>query len=427
MRDLTRRQFMLLAGGAAAALASPIPLVNAKKHGPRVIVVGGGFGGSTCAKYLKKFDATLDVTLIEPVKQYVTCPFSNAVIGGMRNIASITHSYDAQRARGVKVIHEWVRVIDPINRKLRLASGKTLHYDKLVVSPGIDFRWDKIEGHSAKQAVTIPHAWQAGAQTKLLRRQLVKMRDGGTVLIAPPGNPYRCPPGPYERASLIAHYLKKHKPKSKIIILDSKEKFSKQPLFMQGWASLYPGMIEWVPASKGGHITRIDAAKRTLYSEMGDAFKGDVINLIPPQKAAAIAFEAGLVDNTGWCPVEQSSFESSQHKHIHVLGDASSAGMMPKSGFAASSHAKVTAAAIVSEFNGNPMPEPSYVNTCYSLVAPDYAVSVAAVYRYDKQRGIYKVKGSGGASPRSVEPIYRRKEAEYAYGWYDSITGDTFG
>ncbi|NNG14079.1 MAG: sulfide dehydrogenase, partial [Gammaproteobacteria bacterium] len=230
----------------------------------------------------------------------------------------------------------------------------------------------------------------------------------------------------YERVSLIAHYLKQHKPKSKILILDAKDKFSKQPLFMQGWQELYPGMIEWVSGSEGGRIDEVDVATRTLFTEAGDRHTGDVVNFIPPQKAGAIAHKAGLTNDDGWCPVDQRTFESSMQADVHVIGDASIAGKMPKSGFAANSQGKVCAAAIVSALHSVSMPEPSYVNTCYSLVSPDYGISVAAVYRYDKEKGIYKVEGSGGVSPKDADAAFREQEARYAAGWYDSITSDTF-
>jgi sulfide dehydrogenase [flavocytochrome c] flavoprotein subunit len=295
----------------------------------------------------------------------------------------------------------------------------------LVVSPGIDFRWEAIEGYDENVAETIPHAWQAGAQTQILRRQLEAMDDGGVVIVAPPGNPFRCPPGPYERVSMIAYYLKAHKPRSKIMILDAKDKFSKQPLFMQGWEMLYPGMIEWVKGTDLGTIERVDAASRTLYSSFDTAYKADVINLIPPQKAGAIAHAAGLVNNDGWCPVDQRTFESSIHKDVYVIGDASVAGQMPKSGFAANSQGKVCAAALAAKFHGIDLPEPSYVNTCYSLLSPDYGISVAAVYRL-VDGDIKKVEGSGGVSPKDADQTFRQQEARYAVGWYQSITHDSF-
>jgi sulfide dehydrogenase [flavocytochrome c] flavoprotein subunit len=278
---------------------------------------------------------------------------------------------------------------------------------------------------NALDAEVIPHAWRAGKQSTILRDQLKSMDDGGVVIVAPPENPYRCPPGPYERVSLIAHYLKQYKPKSKVLVLDAKDKFSKQALFQQGWDDLYPGMVEWVSGSTGGRIDEVDVATRTLYTESGDNHKADVVNFIPPQKAGEVAITSGFSNGDGWCPVDQRTFESEVHKDVYVIGDASIAGKMPKSGFAANSQGKVCAAAIVSSLREVEMPDPSYVNTCYSLLSPDYGISVAAVYRYDKDRGIYKT--GGGVSPVVADDAYRLQEARYARGWYDSITMDAFG
>ena len=430
MNTINRRRFLKMMGGSSVLLTTLGPLAACKKAAKssgRVIVVGGGFGGATCAKYLHKFDPNLDITLIEPATRFVTCPFSNAVLGGIRDISAISHDYSAQSQRGIKVVHARVEEIDASANQVSLSNGKSLSYDRLVLSPGIDFKWEQVEGMNAQDAEVIPHAWQGGSQTTLLRDQLLAMPDGGVVILAAPDNPFRCPPGPYERVSMVAHYLKQHKPKAKILILDAKDKFSKQALFMQGWEALYPGMIEWISGSQGGRIFSVDVATRTLHTELGDKHKGDVVNFIPPQKAAAIAHSAGLVNNDGWCPVDQRTFESTLHPGIHVIGDASIAGKMPKSGFAANSQGKVCAAAIVSALHGTTMPEPSYVNTCYSLVAPDYGISVAAVYRYDKAKGIYAVEGSGGVSPMEADSDYREAEARYAGGWYDSITMDAFG
>lgn len=426
MKQLNRRDFLKIASYSGFTLATLNPLTATGKSNGHVIIVGGGFGGSTCAKYLNRFDPTLTITLIESDKHYTTCPFSNAVLGGMRDIKSITHGYAAQMKRGINVLHARVTQIDAGARNVVLDNGKTLNYDRLVMSPGIDFKWDKVEGISAADAEKIPHAWQAGSQTTILRNQIKSMKNGDVFIIAPPTNPFRCPPGPYERVSLIAHYLKQHKPKSKIIILDAKDKFSKQPLFMQGWQDLYPGMIEWVSSSKGGRIDFVDVKNRTIHTESGDKHKAAVINLIPPQKAAEIVHTAGLTNNDGWCEIDQRTFESLVHPGIHIIGDASVAGKMPKSGFAANSQGKVCAAAIVSALHGVSMPEPSYVNTCYSLVSPDYGISVAAVYRYSKEKGIYSVDNSGGVSPKDADLEFRQKEARYAVGWYDSITADVF-
>lgn len=430
MNSYNRRSFIKLLSGSSLMLAGINPLsvfAFSKTPSAQVVIVGGGFGGATCAKYLNMFDPALAITLIEPSMRFTTCPFSNAVLSGMQTLDSISHGYQKHEKRGIKVVHDKVTEIDASGKNVILSNGKKLSYDKLVLSPGIDFIWEDVDGMNAADAELIPHAWQGGSQTTLLRNQLVSMRDGGTFIMAPPGNPFRCPPGPYERVSLIAHYLKQHKPKSKILILDAKPKFSKQSLFTQGWKKLYPGMIEWVSADKGGRIDQVDVKNKILHTESGDKHKADVINFIPPQKAGAISQVAGLTNNDGWCPVNQRTFESKIHADIHVIGDASIAGKMPKSGFAANSQGKVCAAAIVSDIHGINMPDPSYVNTCYSLVSPDYGISVAAVYRYSKAKGIYKVKGSGGVSPKNATDIYRKQEARFAKGWYDSITFDSFG
>ena len=435
MKQLSRRKFVGLLGQAGAvsalgALAGPLAGCASYKGSTapaRVVIVGGGFGGATCAKYLKRFAPVIAVTLIERDRQFATCPFSNMVLGGLHNMDYITHDYRHLHNRyDIEVVHNTVTAIDPVTKRVSLQGGDTQDYDVLVLSPGIDFRWDAIQGYDQAAAERIPHAWQAGPQTQILRRQLEAMHNGGLVIIAPPGNPFRCPPGPYERASMIANYLHTAKPRSKILILDAKEKFSKQPLFMQGWDALYPGMIEWVSGAELGGIERVDVGKRTLYNTFDKAFPGDVINMIPPQKAGALAHDAGLVNADGWCPVDQRTFESEMHKDLYVIGDASVAGQMPKSGFAANSQGKVCAAAIAAKVLGVEMPEPSYVNTCYSLLSPEYGISVAAVYRL-VDGTIKKVEGSGGVSPGDADAAYRLKEARYATGWYKSITADTFG
>ena len=429
MSQINRRQFLKFLGTHSALALSLGSLVSCSGEAKtaRVIVVGGGFGGATCAKYLLRFDPKLDITLIEPAARFITCPFSNLVLSGIRKMDQISHGYQALQERGINVVQARVKAVDGTAKWVELDSGKKLSYDKLVISPGIDFKWDELEGMSSADADIMPHAWQGGTQTTLLREQLQAMRDGGRVIIAPPENPFRCPPGPYERASMIAHYLKHNKPKSKILILDAKSKFSKQALFTQGWNKLYPGMIEWVSGDEGGRIDTVDVKTRTINTESGDSFKSDVVNLIPPQKAAKIVADAGLTNSDGWCRVNQRTFESKIKKDIHVIGDASIAGKMPKSGFAANSQGKVCAAAIVAELHNIKMPEPSYVNTCYSLVSPDYGISVAAVYRFNESDGIYKVKGSGGVSPLDADAQFRKNEASYAEGWYDSITLDAFG
>ncbi len=426
MNNMARRHFLKWLGTASALSAFGIPSLAFPKSGARIIVVGGGFGGATCAKYLKRFDSSLSVTLISGVKRFTTCPFSNAVLGGMKKMDFITHGYEKLRSvHGVKIVHDTVTAVDSSSKKVHTKGGSSLSYDRLVLSPGIGFQWDAIEGYNEAASESMPHSWHGGSQTVLLRKQLEAMPNGGLVIIAPPGNPFRCPPGPYERASLIAHYLKKNKPRSKILILDAKDKFSKQPLFQDAWDEFYPDLIEWVPGSQGGQLDRVDVKNMTVYAS-GDKHKADVVNIIPPQKAASIAFSAGLTNKKGWCPVNQKTFESTVKSGIHVIGDASIAGKMPKSGFAASSQGKVCAAEIVAGLRGESVGISSWVNTCYSLVAPDYGISVAAVYRLT-DKGIMPVKGAGGVGKRDAPLQQRQMEAMYAEGWYKAITADMFG
>ncbi|MCI0507274.1 MAG: NAD(P)/FAD-dependent oxidoreductase [Gammaproteobacteria bacterium] len=432
-KNMTRRNFIKASGAIVSSASLGSLLWPVKSFGlggkpkPRVVIVGGGFGGVTCARYIKKFDTNIDVTLIERDTQFVTCPFSNLVLGGLRDMNSITYNYDAVKNKdGVNVIHDEVTDIDMEKRQIKTKGGQTFDYDRAVFSPGIDFLWDKVEGYSEADVETIPHAWKAGKQTTLLKSQLEAMEDGGTFVMVAPPNPFRCPPGPYERASMIAHYLKTNKPKSKVIILDAKENFSKQPLFTKGWEALYPGMIEWVAGTKGGIVTRADAKNMELHNEAGDTIKGAVINYIPHQAAGTIARKLGLADATGWCPVNQKTFESTLHKNIHVIGDSSVSDPLPKSGYAASSEGKMCAAAVVAAINGIEMPNPSYSNTCYSLVGPDYGISIAAVYRFDGAK-IISVDGAGGVSPADADESFRRAEALYASGWYTSITQELFG
>ena len=425
MSNINRRTFTGLAASAFGLAALGIPML-ARASGAHIVVIGGGFGGATAAKYLKRFDPSLNVTMVEPAKAFVTCPFSNTVIGGLNPIGRITHGYDGLRKHGVNVVHDRAASIDAPGRKVKLAGGVTLSYDRLIVSPGIDFRWGAIEGADASIAEAMPHAWQAGPQTLLLRRQLEAMRDGGVFVISPPVNPFRCPPGPGERISLVANYFKQHKPKSKIVVLDPKKKFSKQGLFKEGWGKLYGDMIEYRNLDDDGEVIRVDAGAMTLQTNFGDKVKGDVVNFIPAQRAGKIAQSAGLADQSGWCPVDHLTFESRIHPKIHVIGDASIAAPMPKSGFAASTQAKVCAAAVATLLAGQAVAKPKFVNTCYSLVAEDYGISVAMVYDVADGK-IVKVKGSGGLSPSNAPETFRAQEADFARGWYDSITADIFG
>ncbi len=427
---MTRRGFIQTAGAATAIGMVGVPYI-ALGASKKVVVVGGGTGGATAAKYTLMADPTVEVTLIEANKAYYTCYMSNEVLGGERTMDQIKHGYTGLAGHGVKVVHDMVTGIDAKARVVKTAGGKSFPYDRCVVAPGIDFRWDTIEGYDAQVAEKIPHAWKAGPQTALLRKQLEAMKDGGTVIIAPPPNPFRCPPGPYERASQIAMYLKAHKPKSKVLIFDPKPKFSKMGLFVKAWKTLYGyqtdnAMIEWHGAQEEAGVVKVNAAANSVTTAFGDEIKGDVVNVIPAQKAGKIAFTAGLTNDKGWCPVDLLTFESTIHPNIHVIGDASIAKGMPKSGYAANSEAKVCAASIVALLNGHEPGTPSYVNTCYSIAGKDYGFSVAAVYRLAEDRSKI-VKVSGGLTPADASPEQLKREVLYAHSWYNNITSDIFG
>jgi sulfide dehydrogenase [flavocytochrome c] flavoprotein subunit len=422
MSKLSRRQFIKLAGGATALAAMGMNLPANAAKGAHVIVVGGGFGGTIAAKYIRMFDPNIKVTLIEPVKVFATCPMSNWVIGGLKNMDFITHTYDElQKKHGVEVVYDIVTMIDPDNRKVTLKSGGAMKYDRLVLSPGINFKYDSVPGYSPEVAEAIPHAWKAGHQTMVLREQLEAMPDGGVFVIVPPDNPFRCPPGPAERVSLIANYFKKNKPKSKIIALDKKGKFSKQGLFKAGWEELYPGMIDYRHLAK---VEGIDPKTKTVITDV-EEIKADVLNVIPDQKAGYIAEMSELTNDSGWCPVKAKTFESEFIDNIHIVGDSSIAWALPKSGYAANSEAKTAAAAVVALLNDRDPGEPSWVNTCYSLVAPGYGISVAKVYKLHDGK-VVGIEGSGGLTP--MEPRSNRGlEAVYAQSWYDNICFDMFG
>jgi sulfide dehydrogenase [flavocytochrome c] flavoprotein subunit len=420
----TRRNVVKLIG--AAAVAGLLPHPSWAQARGRIVIVGGGFGGATCARYLRKIAPTLEISLIEPSDAFVTCPFSNTVIGGLNEISAITHSYDKVSAAGIRVLKDRVAAIDPATRNVRLAGGNTVPYDRLVVSPGIDFKWGAIEGYDEAAAETMPHAFKAGPQTLLLRRQLQAMNDGGVFVMVIPNNPFRCPPGPYERASLVANYFKAQKPRSKIILLDAKDTFSKMGLFREAWAQLYGDMLEWVPFAKIGAVRRVDLATKTIYTDFGQQ-KADVANIIPPQRSGTVVDTAGLAAGGDWCMVNPTTFESRVVPGIHVLGDAIVAGAMPKSGFSAGSQAKVCAYAIAALQSSGPLPTPTFINTCYSLVAPDYGISVADVFKIGADGTIAAVMGAGGVSPTGASPTFRALEASYARSWYANITMEMFG
>jgi sulfide dehydrogenase [flavocytochrome c] flavoprotein chain len=420
----SRRDFLKAVTAGSGAALLPAPML-AQEAAPRVVVVGGGFAGASVARALRRADPAVAVHLVEPNRTFTACPFSNSVIAGLREIAAQQFGYDKLAADGVTLVPTSASAVDAQARAVILATGARLAYDRLVLAPGIDIRWGALPGYTEAAAEEIPHAWKAGEQTLLLRRQLEAMDDGGTVIISAPTNPFRCPPGPYERASLIAYYLKTRKPRSKLIILDAKDAFSKQRLFLNAWKELYPDLIEWVPLSKGGAVTEVDPATKTFITDF-DKHQASVGNVIPPQKAGRIAETAGVADRTGWCPIDPVTFESKLVPNIHVLGDAAIAGAMPKSAFAANAQAKVCAATLVRLLRGEAPPVAKLINNCYSLVAPDYGISIAGVYQPTNGQ-LMDVAGAGGISPIDAPGATRALEASLANGWFNTLTRESFG
>ena len=425
---MKRRQLVqgLLAGGSLAALGG-CATGGGTPASAKVVVIGGGYGGATAAKYVRLLsDYKLDVVLIEPNRSFVSCPISNLVVGGVRQMADITTPYDTLRSKhGVTVVHDMVASIDAAKKTVKLAGGPEIRYDKLVLSPGIDLMFDSILGlREAHAEGRIVQAWKAGPETMALRQQLQAMRDGGVFAITIPEAPYRCPPGPYECASVVAAYLKANKPKSKVLILDANpDVTSKGPLFKKAWAELYGGMVEY----RGQHkATAVDARTMTLKFELQEDVKADVLNVLPPMRAGTLAVQSGLANaNARWCHVNFQSFESTAAKDIHVLGDAIQvAPLMPKSGHMANSHAKVAAAAIVAQLTGLELnPRPMLTNTCYSFVSASEVIHVASVHEYVAAEKTFKtVAGSGGVSAARSE-----LEGTYAMGWAKNIWADALG
>jgi sulfide dehydrogenase [flavocytochrome c] flavoprotein subunit len=432
MAIFSRRQFLKLAALSPAALSSAcalLPTGNCSKA--HVVVVGGGFGGATAAKYLKLLSPDVRVTLIEPKAEYISCPGSNWLFAGMTSLSQLTVNYQILcSSYDINLIPDRVCHIDANARRLTLASGTSLSYDRLILSPGIAFHWDTLPGYDAATARIYPHAWQAGPQTLLLQQQLQAMNDGGVVLMTVPAEPYRCPPGPYERASMIAYWLQLHKPRSKLLILDAKSSFSKQKLFEAGWARHFGygtanSILEWHSLTDNP-IIRLDATATTLHTDFGDQFSGQVLNIIPPQQAGYIARQTGLTDASGWCPVNPLTSASKYDEHIHIIGDAAHFAPIPKSAFAANSEAKACALAVISLLNQHPTPDPHWLNTCYSLITPEHGISVAGVYKLNGEQKIEAVKGAGGLSKVNDEQA-ERLEAGYAQGVYRSLLGDSFG
>jgi len=418
MGQIKRRDFLKLTASAAALAGLGCASIPSKA---RVVVVGGGFGGAAAAKYLRLWDPSIDVVLVERESRFTSCPFSNLVLAGYASMQDISHGYEGLRRHGVQVVQDEVAAVDASAKSVRLARGGDIAYERLVVSPGIDFNFGEIQGYeAAMQSGRVLHAWKAGPQTEALRRQLVEMRDGGVVVLSIPLAPYRCPPGPYERASLIADYLKQAKPRSKLLVLDANpDVTSKGPLFKKAWADLYKGILEYRGNSRA---VGIDAASGTVKLEVEDV-KGDVLNVVPPQRAGDLAQKAGLITtNNRWCDVDWRSMESKKIPGVHVLGDATlSAALMPKSGSMANGHAKVAAAAIIELLNGRAPGDPKILNTCYSFVSQTEAIRVSSVHQWDAAKGtLLAVPGSGGVSAARSEA-----EGAFAWDWARNIWADT--
>ena len=411
---MNRRRFLAAGATALAACATSVG-----KARPRVVVVGAGFGGATLAKYIALWDRGIDVTLVERGERFISCPISNLVLGGTRTMQDITQSYDGLRKYGVQLAKAEALAIDSAKRTISLSGGSTLPYDRLVLSPGVDFLFDEVQGYDAAGS-RILHAWKAGAQTVELRRQLEAMPEGGVYLLSVPLAPYRCPPGPYERACQVAHYFKRAKPRAKVLVLDANpDVTSKGPLFKRAWEELYKGMIEYHPNAK---VVAVDPAAMSVRTDF-DTVKGDVLNVVPPQRAADIAAKTGLIThNNRWCDVDWRTLESKAQPGIHLLGDATlSASGMPKSGHMANQHAKVCAAALIELLNGRaPDPRPLMNNTCYSFVSDKEVIHVASVHQYEPaQNALLPVKGAGGVSAARSE-----LEGHYAWSWAQNIWAD---
>lgn len=418
---INRRQFS--AGLLAAAGAVGMPGVLRAQAKPRVVVIGGGPGGATVAKYVARdSQGAVEVTMIEPLETFVTCFHSNLYLGDMRSFESISHGYKLG-SYGVKHVRQFAAAIDRDKKEVRLADGSVVSYDRLVMAPGIDIKFDSVPGYSEAAAEIMPHGWKPGAQTKLVKKQLDALQDGATIVMVAPPNPYRCPPGPYERVSVMAKVLKaKGHTKSKIIVLDPKDKFSKMALFQEGWQKHYPGMVEWMDPKMHGGIKGVDPAAMTVTTDF-ETIKADMVNVIPAQMAGKIAREANLVNETGYCPIDATNMKSAIDPNIYVLGDASIAGAMPKSAFSANSQAKVVANAVRGELTGSRTFPARYANTCWSVLAQDDTVKIGG--RYEPKDGkIAEIEGF--VSKTGEDAGIRLQTSEENMGWYAGITADIF-
>jgi sulfide dehydrogenase [flavocytochrome c] flavoprotein chain len=425
---MRRRIFLQLSAGAAGAgilhtVGAARPRVRVKA---KVVVVGGGFAGAGCAILMHRLDPAIEVTLVDPDDRYVTCPMSNSVLAGFRGIESISVSRVGLRRAGVNYVRDWVTSIDAQRRRARLAGGAEIAYDRLVMAPGIRFLWGSPDGYSRDTSLAMPHAWQAGAQTQILAAQLRRMRDGGVVAISVPAGPMRCPPGPFERASLIAAFLRQAKPRSKVLIFDSNNHFPRQDIFSDAWQSLYPGMIEWIPVVDGGAVVRVAAeGKKILYTSHG-AHPVDVANIIPPQAPGIAAVQAGLASDHGWCPINPLTFESLLIAGVHVIGDACIADPMPKAASAANAQARQCALAIAAALDGREPAAPLFESVCYSMLAHRRALSIHG--RFELVDGaIRAVEGSEGPRSAGYGSAGSEQEARNAEHWYKGLVAASFG
>jgi len=430
MTMINRREFTFLVGGLGLAGLSPALFRSAAiaQGSAKVVIVGGGAGGATVARIVKAQAPQLDVTIVETQPIYTTCFNSNHYFGGFRTFASLQHTYEGLRKLGIKVVTDTAFDVDAVKKIVALAGGTTLAYDRLVLSPGIAFKWEAIEGYSPRAAEVMPHAWKAGEQTLLLMRQLEAMDDGGVVVMAVPDNPYRCPPGPYERACMIAHFLKTRKPKSKLVVLDAKRTFSKQGAFEEAFAKYYDGIIDLNLTNEidDFRVVGVDPATMEVVTASGTRHKAAVANIIPPQKAGDIAHVAGCADGD-WCPIDPASFASTEVADVYVLGDSAIANQMPKSAFSANSQGKAVAADILANLAGAERYPARYRNTCWSLLAADDSIKIGASYKPENKDGQAFLEASGGfVSQRSESAQVRKQNYEESLAWYHAIILDAF-
>lgn len=430
MTEITRREFSLLTAGASLVAASALPGPALGSGPAKIVIIGGGPGGVTVANRLKSSDPRLDITLIEPKEKYTTCFYSNLYLGGFRTFKSITHDYTGVKQRGIGVVTDTATAIDTKAKTVTLARGSSpMKYDRLVVAPGIDFKYETIEGYSPEAAKIMPHAWQGGEQTWLLKEKLLALPDGGLVVMSAPPNPYRCPPGPYERACMIAHFLKTKKPKAKLILFDAKKTYSKQAVFEEAFEEYYKGIIEINLTNEIDDfaVVKVDAATGVVTTKAGRTERAALANIIPAQKAGSIAAHAGLTEND-WCPVHPDNFASTKARDVYVLGDAAIANDMPKSAYSAVSQAAVVAADILASLEGKPRAPGKYRNTCWSMLAPDNSAKIGGDYVPATKDGkpYLEVKEPFISKPDDSAEL-RRETYQESAEWYQTLVADLFG